>query len=109
MMCASWRWISTGADKPLMAVSGPSGDPISQEIPQGGEINRARWLLGLESIRRGAVAASSGSSGCSGFYRKLKHVESAKSAICKSIQRESSLTSHSSAGTSNMVSQHLHT
>jgi hypothetical protein len=26
MMCASWRWISTGADKPLMAVSGPSGD-----------------------------------------------------------------------------------
>ena len=71
MMCASWRWISTGADKPLMAVSGPSGDPISREIPQGGEINRARWLLGLESIRRGAVAASSGSSGCSGFYRKL--------------------------------------
>ncbi len=71
MMCASWRWISTGADKPLMAVSGPSGDPISQEIPQGGEINRARWLLGLESIRRGAGAASSGSSGCSGFYRKL--------------------------------------
>lgn len=106
MMCASWRWISTGADKPLMAVSGPSGDPISQEIPQGGEINRARWLLGLESIRRGAVAASSGSSGCSGFYRKLKHVESAKSAI---FQREGSLTSHWSAGTSNMVSQHLHT
>jgi hypothetical protein len=58
MMCASWRWISTGADKPLMAVSGPSGDPISREIPQGGEINRARWLLGLESFRRGAGAAA---------------------------------------------------
>jgi hypothetical protein len=63
MMCASWRWISTGGDKPLMAVSGPSGDPTSREIPQGGEINRARWLLGLESIRRGAGAATSGSSG----------------------------------------------
>ena len=37
MMCASWRWISTGADKPVIALSGLSGDPISREIPQGGE------------------------------------------------------------------------
>jgi hypothetical protein len=60
MMCASWRWISTGADKPIIAVSELSGDPISREIPQGGEIKRARWLLGLESITTGAGAASSG-------------------------------------------------
>ena len=31
MMCASWRWISTGADKPLMAVSGLSGRPDNLE------------------------------------------------------------------------------
>jgi hypothetical protein len=60
MMCASWRWISTGADKPVIAVSELSGDLISREIPQGGEINRARWLLGLESITIGAGAAGSG-------------------------------------------------
>lgn len=81
MMCASWRWISTGADKPLMAVSGPSGDPISREIPQGGEINRARWLLGLESITTGSRRGQQRLSGCSGFHRKSKHAESAKSVI----------------------------
>jgi hypothetical protein len=88
MMCASWRWISTGADKPFVAVSGLSGDPISREIPQGGEVNRARWLLGLESITRGAGAAGSGSSGCSGFYRKEAarySVEVAKLFLLRSL------------------------
>ena len=56
MMCASWRWISTGGDKPLMAVSGPSGDRHLEKFRRAAKLIEqlaSRIGVNQEGSRRG--------------------------------------------------------
>jgi hypothetical protein len=69
-MCASWRWISTGADDPYWLYRDSPSHPIEEILKVLEEFRKAaqaRWLLELESITSGGGPASSRSSGVQGF------------------------------------------
>jgi hypothetical protein len=113
-MCASWRWISTGADDPYWLYRDSPSHPIEEilkvleEFRKAAKIKHAGFSNWSQS--RAEEAQLAADRRVFRVYRKSKHVESGETRHCASRSpRGGSLTSHLFAGISNMVSQHLHT